>query len=94
VRLTTRLYLVLVLRMNAGLDTKNTAPHSLSRVFYTFSPVPIVCSFGNTTRVPPAGSYITHLLSTATVVSVPAEGTVVNCMYGGADKSLARPTSQ
>ena len=47
VRLTTRLQLVLVLGMSAALDTQNTPPLRVAG-FYTCSPVPIVCSFGNT----------------------------------------------
>jgi hypothetical protein len=73
---------LIVLRLSAALDTNNSPPPTLRvACFYKFSPVPILCPFGNSTRVPPAGSYIPHSLSTPTVVSVLAEGTVVNCMW-------------
>jgi hypothetical protein len=83
VRLTTLLHLVLVLRISGAFDTKNTPPPTPCGVFYTFWAVPSVCLFGNSTRVPPAASYIPHSLSTATLVPVLAEGTVVNSMYVG-----------
>jgi hypothetical protein len=54
VRLTTVLHLVLVSRMNGAFDTKKY-PHPVS-IIYTSLPVPSLCSFGNTTRVLPAGS--------------------------------------